>query len=302
MAAWNERPRRIPTRHFYDPRGSKLFEEITRLPEYYLTRAEAALLAGRAREIAALSDPTALVELGSGAATKTRLLLDALADGEGFALYVPFDVDPTMVRRTAEELTAEYPRVSVHGVVGNFLSDLELIPAGGRRLVAFLGSTIGNLQRRRAERFLHDLRRLLEERDRFLLGVDLIKDRSTLEAAYNDSRGVTAEFNRNILWVLNRRFGFDFDPPQFEHRATWNAERHRIETALVSRRDQIVRSDQLGVTTELESGEEIRTEISAKYDRRIVQALLAAGGFRLEEWMVDDEELFALALARPNAV
>lgn len=298
IAALSARPRRIPSQYFYDQRGSELFEDITRQPEYYPTRAEAELLAQAAPRIAQQTMPSTLVELGSGAATKTRTLLDALVDVGTLELYVPFDVDLSMVRRVASEIVVEYPGLQVHGVAGNFLQDLAAIPAAKHRLIAFLGSTVGNFDALQAANFLRSLHACMRPGDHFLLGVDLIKRRSTIEAAYNDAAGITAEFNRNILRVLNQRFGFDFDPAAFEHRAIWAEARHRIEMRLRSLRDQTVHSSGLRFAFTLSSGEEILTEISTKYDRALVENLLADSGFVLYDWITLDDQSFGLALAR----
>jgi L-histidine N-alpha-methyltransferase len=296
IAALSEKPRHIPSQYFYDARGSELFEAITRQPEYYPTRAEAELLQHAASRIATRTRPAMLVELGSGAATKTRTLLDAL-DGLGtLDTYVPFDVDLTMVERVASEIVAEYPELRVHGVAGNFLQDLRAIPAASSRLIAFLGSTIGNFDVYQAEQFLRALRRQMTPADHFLLGVDLIKDRATIEAAYNDHAGVTAEFNRNILHVLNARFGFDFEPPAFEHRAVWVAAQHRVELTLVPTRTQTVHSAELNFALTLAAGEPILTEVSTKYDRDLVDAMLQSAGFTLHDWLTHEDGLFGLAL------
>jgi len=297
VAALSARPRRIPSQYFYDARGSKLFEKITEQPEYYPTRAEARLLHRAAPQIAAATRPTALIELGSGAATKTRTLLDALAAGGTLQTYVPFDVDRTMVERVAQEIVTEYPALSVHGVAANFLYDLSAMPPGQSRLIAFLGSTIGNFDPPQADAFLTELQTRMRPGDHFLLGVDLIKDRAVIEAAYNDAAGITAEFNRNILRVLDRRFGFDFEPAAFEHRAVWAEAHHRIEMRLRSRRDQAVRSPLLDFAMRLASTEEIQTEISTKYDRDLVEGMLRRNGFTLIDWMTLEDQLFGLALA-----
>lgn len=295
--ALGETPPRIPSKHFYDDRGSELFERICELPEYYQTRTEAALLAASADRIAELTGADELVELGSGAATKTRLLLDAMQRAGQLSLYVPMDVSEGILRRAARELIAEYAELSVHGVVGDFLTHLEEIPAGGRRLVIFLGGTIGNLEPARARELLREIHRATAPGDWLLLGTDLIKDPAVIEAAYNDDAGVTAEFNRNILRVVNRLAGGDFDPARFRHRAFYDPGPHRIEMRLVSDAGQRVALSRLGTTLNLAAGDEIRTEISTKYDRRLARQLLADGGFRPVEWFTDPGELFGLSLA-----
>ncbi|HEX2162897.1 MAG TPA: L-histidine N(alpha)-methyltransferase [Thermoanaerobaculia bacterium] len=298
VAALTASPRRIPPRYFYDDRGSALFERITELPEYYQTRAEAALLAAVADEVTAISGARTLVELGSGAATKTRLLLDAMERAGRLDLYVPVDVAAGTVRRTAQELIERYPRLLVHGVVGDFLRHLDIVPAGdGRRLVIFLGGTIGNLEPPEARAFLAAVAAVLRSGEWLLLGVDLIKDPARLLAAYNDAAGVTAAFNKNALAVVDRLLDADFDPDRFRHHAPWNAALHRIEMWLVAREAMRVRLGAAGVTLPLAAGEGILTEVSTKYDEALTRDLLAAGGFALDRWFVDPERLFGLALA-----
>jgi len=294
----SETPRRLPSRFFYDEIGSELFEEICTLPEYYPTRTERAILEYRAAEIVAASGAEELVELGSGAATKTEILLDAMAAADQLRLYVPFDVSEVMVERVARRLVERYAGLEVHGVVGDFLSHLGAIPEGGRRLAAFLGGTIGNFAPERGRDFLASVNRRLAPGDHVLLGTDLIKDVATVEAAYNDSRGVTAAFNLNILTVVNGLADADFDPAAFRHRAFWNADRHRIEMRLVSRRPQRVTLRELDLAFDLAEGEEILTEISTKYDREKVEALLAGAGLELVGWFTDPQNLFALSLSR----
>lgn len=291
-------PRRIPSKFFYDDRGSELFERITELPEYYQTRTEGALLVSIADRIAEVTRAEDLVEIGAGAATKTRILLDALRRAGTLRLYVPVDVAEGTMRRVAEELVAEYPGLKVHGVVGDFMTQLDSIPNGGRRLVIFLGGTIGNLRPEEARSFLRRLHREIAPGDFFLLGVDLVKPVGRVEAAYNDSAGLTAEFNRNLLRVVNGLTGGDFDPGAFRHRAFYNRETDWIEMWLVSERDQTVHLPALGLEIDIRKGEEIQTEISAKYDRRRAENLLAGTGFEPLKWYTDLEELFGLALAR----
>jgi L-histidine N-alpha-methyltransferase len=293
-----ETPRRIPSKYFYDRRGSELFEAICELPEYYPFRAERAILERHAGEIVRRSGASELVELGPGAATKTRLLLDAMAAAGSLELYVPFDVSGEMVARVARRFAELYPGLRVHGLVGDFLTHLGEIPAGGRRLAAFLGGTIGNFRPAEAGEFLARVAASLDPGDSLLLGTDLVKDPAVIEAAYDDAAGVTAEFNRNVLRVLNRLAGADFDPEAFRHRAFYEPENRWIEMRLVSTRAQTVRLPELDLTLELAAGEELLTEISAKYDRPRVEALLQAAGFELTAWYTDPEALFALSLAR----
>ncbi len=294
----SERPRRIPSKYFYDERGSELFEEICELPEYYPTRTERALLESHATEIVEESGAEELVELGSGAATKTELLLDAMEAAGRLRLYVPFDVSHTMVEQVAHRLAERYPELEVHGLVGDFLGHLGKVPVGGRRLAALLGGTIGNLYPGQARRFLTGVAESLAPGDCFLLGTDLIKPVAVLEAAYNDARGVTAEFNRNILRVVNRLTEGDFDPEAFRHRAFFNVQDHRIEMRLVSARDQTVHLPALELEIEIAAEEEILTEISTKFDRPKAETLLAASGFELVHWYTDAENRFALSLSR----
>ncbi|HMB53161.1 MAG TPA: L-histidine N(alpha)-methyltransferase [Thermoanaerobaculia bacterium] len=290
-------PRRLPSKYFYDDRGSELFERITEQPEYYPTRTEAALLADVADEVVRLSGARELVEIGSGAATKTRLLLDAMERAGQLHLYVPMDVSEGTVRRVARELAGIYPRLNVHGVVGDFMNHLGHIPDSDERLVIFLGGTIGNLSPEVARRFLSDLGDQMRRGEHLLLGVDRIKDRATLEAAYDDDAGVTAAFNLNILPVVNGVAGGDFDPARFRHVSRWNEADHRIEMWLAATEAHRVHLADLGLTLDLEAGEEILTEISTKYDRALAAELLADSGFALERWYTDAKERFALCLA-----
>jgi L-histidine N-alpha-methyltransferase len=293
-------PRRIPSKHLYDERGSALFERITELPEYYQTRTERALLERHADRIVASIQPRELVEIGAGAATKTRVLLRAMERQRLLERYVPIDVDVAMLERVATELVAEFPGLTVHAIGADFDHSLDRLPPGRRRLVAFLGSTIGNLRPAdEAPALLRSIRNRMRAGDRFLLGVDLIKDRARLEAAYNDSRGVTAEFSRNILQVVNRLAGGDFDLEAFRHTAVWDERNAWMDIRLLAEAPQRVRLRELDLDLEIAAGEEIRTEISAKYDRPSAGALLGAGGFEMVEWITDEDGLFALAVAKP---
>jgi L-histidine N-alpha-methyltransferase len=295
-----ESPRRIPSKYFYDQRGSELFEEITKLPEYYLTRTERSLLESIADELAVRTGAEELVELGSGAATKTRILLDAMHRQGNLRLYVPFDVSESEVRRVAEELTREYDELFVHGMVADFTHHLDEIPAGDPRLVILLGSTIGNYRPAAAVELLQRIADPMAVGDFFLLGVDLVKDVDVLEAAYNDSAGITAEFNRNILQVVNRLADGDFEPESYRHLAFFDRENCWIEISLAAASEQRARLEALDLTLSIEAGEQIHTEISSKYDRPAVEKMLVAGGFRLAEWYTDPDQLFALALARKS--
>lgn len=286
----------LPPKYFYDARGSRLFEEITGLPEYYLTRAERRLLGRLVPAWIARLAPHALVELGAGSAEKTRIILDAMRDAGTAELYVPVDVSAAFLRETAERLRGEYPELAVHPLVADIAADFEL-PTGlpAPALFAFLGSTIGNFDRDQAVRLLGRVRTTMGPSDAFLLGVDLKKDVARIETAYNDTRGVTAEFNRNILRVLNRELGADFDPEAFAHRAFYDREHERIEMHLVSRCDQHVRIPGAGVF-HFREGESVRTEISCKYDRQGVAELFGAAGLAIREWAPGEEGLFAMVL------
>jgi L-histidine N-alpha-methyltransferase len=287
-------------KYFYDDRGSALFEDICALPEYYQTRTEHALLRRIAPALVAASGAADLVELGAGAALKTRALLDAMADAGTLLRYVPLDYSEWIVHRVAHELVGEYPGLRVHGVVADFVEQMGQLPPplDTPRLVIFLGGTIGNFEPAAAAAFLRRLAARLRPGDYFLLGTDLVKDRRRLEAAYNDAAGVTAEFNKNVLQVLNAELGADFDPTAFDHRAFWDPERRWIEMRLVANRRAHVHLPALHLELGFVPGDALRTEISAKFDRPAVTALLASAGFRLLEWHTDPEQLFALSLAR----
>jgi L-histidine N-alpha-methyltransferase len=291
-------PKWLPPKWFYDERGSQLFEEITRVPEYYPTRREREILDARAREIASVSRADTLVELGSGTSEKTRLLLDALRDAGTLERFVPFDVSETTLRGAAEAIAREYAGVAVHAVVGDFEHHLTRIPHDGRRLVAFLGGTIGNLVPEERAQFLGRLTAGLSAGDTFLLGTDLVKDPTRLVAAYDDSQGVTAAFNRNVLAVVNRELGADFDLDRFAHVALWDAQHEWIEMRLRSTAAQSVTLAALDLTVELAAGEEMRTEVSAKLRRDGVERELGAAGLELVAWWTDPAGDFALSLSR----
>jgi L-histidine N-alpha-methyltransferase len=290
-------PKTLPPKWFYDDRGSELFDEITRLPEYYPTRTERSILVERARDVAELTKADTLVELGSGTSEKTRLLLDALRDAGTLERFVPFDVSEQTLRDAAAAVAREYAGVRVHAVVGDFEHHLEDLPGGGTRLVAFLGSTIGNLAPAERAQFFADLAATLAPGDALLLGTDLVKDVDRLVAAYDDAAGVTAAFNRNVLLVMNRELDADFDPDAFEHVACWNTKAEWIEMRLRSRRAQRVHLRALDVAVDFTASEELRTEISAKFRRERVEAELATAGFHLAEWWTDPAGDFALSLS-----
>jgi L-histidine Nalpha-methyltransferase len=294
--------RSVPPKWFYDDRGSKLFDEITRLPEYYPTRRERSILANRAASIMAGSaQVTTLIELGSGTSDKTRLLLDAGVAGGSLTQFVPFDVSEETLIGAAESLADRYPGVSVHAVVGDFDRHLHVISElgePGRRLVAFLGGTIGNFEPVSRGRFLSALGAALAPGDHLLLGTDLVKDPARLVAAYDDSSGVTAEFNRNVLAVIDRELQANFDLAAFDHVAVWNADEEWIEMRLRSRLQQTVKVSAVGLEVAFGDGEELRTEISAKFRQSKVEAELGAAGFALENWWTDPAGDFALSLSR----
>lgn len=289
-------PRWLPPKYFYDDRGSELFDEITVLPEYYPTRAERALLAKHADDIVRAADARVLLELGSGSSEKTTVLLDALDRAGQLESYVPVDVSAGALRGAIDELAQARPTLPVHPVVADFEHHLSDLPVPGRRLVAFLGSTIGNFTPADRTGFYARLGQALEPGETFLLGVDLVKDPDRLVAAYDDVAGVTAEFNRNVLRVLNRELDGDFVPEEFDHVALWDPKHEWIEMRLRARRAMSVSLPGADLAFELVAGEEIRTEISAKFRRLTVESELVAAGFRPLGWWTDGD--FALALAR----
>jgi L-histidine N-alpha-methyltransferase len=290
-------PKELSPQWFYDERGSELFDAITRLPEYYLTDRERDLLREHADEVAALTQANTLVELGSGTSEKTRLLMTALAEAGHLRRFIPFDVSEETLRASAAAIVQEYPGLEVHAVVGDFCRHLSYLPEGRRRLIAFLGSTIGNLPPLERDSFLGAVEDTLNPGEALLLGVDLVKDVARLEAAYNDSAGLTAEFNRNILLVLNRELQGDFRPDRFEHVARWDAENEWIEMVLRSTREQEVELAGLDLRVSFAAGEEMRTEISAKFRRAGVEAELADAGLELRHWWQHPSGDFALVLA-----
>jgi L-histidine N-alpha-methyltransferase len=296
LAGLTATPKELPPRWFYDERGSELFDRITRLPEYYPTRTERSILGARAGEIAAAAGADVLVELGSGTSEKTRLLLTALREAGTLRRFVPFDVDPSVLRLAGSALTAEYPGLEVEGVVGDFTRHLGELPTDGRRLVAFLGSTIGNLAPDQRTAFLGELAGTLQPGDSLLLGTDLVKDPARLVRAYDDAEGVTAEFNRNVLLVLDRELKADFDPTTFAHVARWDAEHEWIEMRLRSTVDQVVGVSVLDLDVPFAAGEEMRTEISAKFRREGVERELAAAGLSMTHWWTDPAGDFGLSL------
>jgi L-histidine N-alpha-methyltransferase len=297
LAGLTTTPKTLPPKYFYDERGSALFDEITRLPEYYPTRAETSILNAHTPEIASLSRCESLVELGSGTSAKTGLLLRAMLDENTLREFVPLDVDPAVLAEATEALAARYPRLRLAPFVGDFEHDLGAIPRTGRRMIAFLGSTIGNLDPPARAKLLGEVSAALRPGDTFLLGTDLVKDTGRLIRAYNDAAGVTAEFNRNVLRVINRELSADFDVDEFEHVAIWDAENQWIEMRLRSSRAQTVRVADLDLTVSFAPGEEMRTEISAKFRPEQVEAELKAAQLHTARFWTDPNGDFGLTLA-----
>ncbi|GGV20728.1 histidine N-alpha-methyltransferase [Streptomyces filipinensis] len=286
-------PKSLPPKWFYDARGSALFEQITELPEYYPTRAEREILATRSGEIAAASGARTLIELGSGSSEKTRFLLDALSP----AAYVPVDVSESALTQAGKALVEDHPDLEVHALIADFTAPLALPATPGPRLLAFLGGTIGNLLPGERAAFLASVRSLLKPGDGLLLGTDLVKDERVLVRAYDDAAGVTAAFDKNVLAVVNRELGADFDPDAFDHVALWDAEREWIEMRLRSRTAQTVKVPALDLAVDFAAGEDLRTEVSAKFRKEGVTAELAASGLELTHWWTDTQDRFALSLS-----
>lgn len=297
LAGLTSTPKWLPPKWFYDATGSLLFSQITRLPEYYPTRRELAILRERAAEIAGLTGAETLVELGSGTSEKTVLLLDALSAAGTLKTYSPVDVDATTLDAAAHRVAEAYPGLAVWAVCADFERHLARLPRVGRRLVVFLGGTVGNLEEQARVSFLEELRATLSPGDSLLLGADLVKDTGRLVAAYDDDAGVTAAFNRNVLNVMNRELGADFVPESFEHVALYDAKLHRIEMRLRASRPIRVRFRELGLTVPFKAGEEMRTEISSKFYRYRLEGELARSGFAVSRWYTDPAQDFALVLA-----
>jgi L-histidine N-alpha-methyltransferase len=291
-------PKTLPPKWFYDGRGSDLFERITELPEYYPTRAERAALTAHAAEIAEATGAKTLVELGSGSSDKTRLLLDALSRIGELGAFVPLDVSASALEQSTVDIATAYPGISVRGVVGDFTRHLSALPAGGKRLVAFLGGTIGNLVPAERAAFLHAVRAELDPGEWLLIGTDLVKSPHVLVPAYDDAAGVTADFNRNVLRVINRELGADFDPDGFQHVAVWDARNEWIEMRLRASRPYRVTVRALDLTVDFADGEEVRTEISAKFHPDGVKAELAAAGFTATHRWSDSYGRFLVTLAQ----
>ncbi|OBG18582.1 dimethylhistidine N-methyltransferase [Mycolicibacterium celeriflavum] len=297
LSGLTQHPKSLPPKWFYDAVGSDLFDQITRLPEYYPTRTEAQILRERAAEIAAASGADTLVELGSGTSEKTRMLLDALRDSGSLRRFIPFDVDVGVLTAAGSELSIEYADIEIDAVCGDFEEHLDRIPRVGRRLVAFLGSTIGNLTPGPRADFLAGLSQILRPGDTLLLGTDLVKDPDRLVRAYDDSAGVTARFNRNVLAVVNRELHADFDPEAFEHVAKWNADEERIEMWLRASASQRVTVRDLDLNVDFTDGEEMLTEVSCKFRPDGVATELAAAGLRPTHWWTDAAGDFGLSLS-----
>ncbi|MCX4766875.1 L-histidine N(alpha)-methyltransferase [Streptomyces sp. NBC_01275] len=287
-------PKTLPPKWFYDAHGSELFERITELPEYYPTRAEREILVDRAGEIAAAAGARTLVELGSGSSEKTRILIDALTDLD---TYVPVDVSESALTQAGQALIAERPGLNVHALIADFTARLVLPDTPGPRLVAFLGGTIGNLLPAERAVFLASVRALLSPGDALLLGTDLVKDEQVLVRAYDDAAGVTAQFDKNVLAVVNRELGADFDPGSFDHVALWDPENEWIEMRLRSRVAQTVKVPALDLAVDFAAGEELRTEVSAKFRQEGVRAELAGAGLESTHWWTDRAGRFALSLS-----
>ncbi len=289
----------LPPKHFYDARGSELFEQICELPEYYPTRTEMQILAARADEIVAATGAGELVELGSGTADKARILLDAMARAGTLRRYVPLDVTERVVADSARQLVEDYDGLEVHGVIGDFERHLDHLPEsdGAPRIVALLGGTIGNFPPGTRRTLLRKMSSLLGPDDHVLLGTDLVKDPGVIEAAYDDPEGVTAEFNRNVLHVINRELGANFVAEQFEHVAFFDQKHQWVEMRLRALEACSVEIDELGMSVEFQAGEELRTEISAKFTPERLEADYRAAGLAMEHWYSDDDQLFALSLA-----
>lgn len=288
----------LPPKYFYDERGSELFERITELPEYYPTRAERSILDAIGPQVATAARPTTLIELGSGAAAKTRSLLDAISAQGTLQTYVPVDISEEITRRVAGELVDQYDGLRVHGIVCDYETHLERVPREEGGLFAFLGGTIGNFRPGPRRSFLARIASLMYPGDRFLLGTDLVKDAARLEAAYDDSQGVTAEFNKNVLHVLNRELDADFDPDGFEHVAFWDPDNEWVDIRLRSVAEQFIDIRALDMRVHFARNEEMRTEISTKFTRERLEASYADAGLELLEWWTDPEQLYALSLAR----
>ena len=292
-------PKAIPSRYFYDARGSALFEDITRLPEYYLTRAETQILTTHSDDIMAIAQPHEIIELGSGYSTKTKLLIEAMFRSGHGSKYLPIDISEDALREAAEVLSADYPDLEIEGLVGDFNHDLPEVAHSGRRMVVFLGSTIGNLDYEHQRTFVHAIAESLDIGDHFLVGMDLVKDRGVLLDAYNDSQGVTANFTRNVLHVINRELDANFPADDFIHRPLWNEELTRIEAWLESPEAMTIHIGDLNLDVTLDKGEQIHTEISRKFTLEAIDSLFNDTAMDVVEVFTDVLDRFALVLATP---
>ncbi|MEE9416901.1 MAG: L-histidine N(alpha)-methyltransferase [Acidimicrobiales bacterium] len=301
LAGLTASPKTLPPKWFYDDAGSDLFDQITRLPEYYPTEAEREILVSRAGEIARLSGADTVIELGSGTSDKTRALLDAFTSTGQLQRFVPFDVSEQTLIDAAKFIGEDYPGLVIHAVVGDFERHLNYLPTGGKRMIVFLGGTIGNFTPSERLEFLRSLVATMAPGDSFLLGTDLVKDHDRLVTAYDDSEGVTAEFNKNVLKVINRNLDADFDLSTFDHVALFNTEQEWIEMRLRSRIDQLVHIGALDLEVPFVAGEEIRTEISAKFTADRVRNELGMVGLELTNWWTDSDGDFGVSLSRPTA-
>lgn len=301
LSGLSRRPKQLPPKWLYDQRGSELFDRITTLEEYYLTRAERRILDAVAEELAELTRSETLVDLGSGSAAKSPRLLEALVATGTLRRYVPMDVSEAAITSVSEEIVQSYPTMEVHGLLADFERHLDRLPDGSRRLIAFLGSTIGNFPPVARSRMLAGLRRVMRPGDTLLLGVDLVKSPARLLPAYDDRAGVTAEFNRNVLLVLNRHLGADFDVDAFAHVAAWDPDQEWIEMRLRSLRRQVVSIPDLGMRVDFEDQEEMRTEVSAKFHRERLERELMTAGLTPAQWWTDPAGEFALSLSRPSS-
>lgn len=290
----------LPARYFYDAKGSQLFEEICQLPEYYPTRTEASILSQYATEIVNRTQVTELVELGSGSSTKTRYLLDAYQSSDRPLYYVPVDVSGSILKDSAYDLLADYPRLKVQGKVATYTQALQQLSKEflGKRMIVFLGSSIGNFNSEECDRFIERVTSALNQGDYFLLGIDLQKPIGVLEAAYNDSQGVTAAFNLNMLQHLNNRFNGNFDLDLFRHQAIYNQTEHQIEMYLISQQNRTVTLKDLDLTIELKQGEKILTEISRKFDLEKMKKYLGDRNLNLIQTYTDPQQWFGLLLCQ----
>ena len=289
----------LPSKYFYDGHGSKLFEAITELDEYYLTRVETGLLQAQADRIFSTTEATTIVELGSGSSEKTRILIAAMERVTGGTHYMPVDISEDAVAWAAEALRGDFPALSIDGMVGDFMEELHLIPPGDCRLISFLGSTLGNFTIAEQSSFLAEVRLSMAPDDHFLIGLDLVKSPDILIPAYDDAAGVTAQFNRNVLRVINANLDADFDPDGFDHIVRWNEEHRRIEAYLRASRPMVAHIKALDLVVSIEQDEEVHTEISAKFDRPHLEEIFASAGLGLSDWVTDPQGWYALAVGVP---